>query len=166
MRFKPAFLLCPVVLFAALPVWADRSPSPVFASGSHSFDFDKVALDSSKQSNAAAALIDNSEAITTNSWGSDFRVAPYTFVSTSPSVQPVSLSDLAIFGISSSKPKIGDALWAPREGGEFGVLSPARHPDRQHHTHAELVPEPGSLPLVLIGLVAIGFVSRRRPRLA
>lgn len=138
----------------------------MFASESQKFNFNKVELNSGEQPSGEVALIDNSAAINTNSWTSNSSVAAYKLVSSLPSVQEVSLSDLAIFGIPSSKSEIRDAFWAPREGGEHGILDPARRHYRAPHSRAELVPEPPSLSLLLTGLMAIGIVSLRRSRLA
>jgi|ERR1700690_1257669 len=164
MRFKPAFLLCVAVLVAALPALADRSPSPVFASGS--FRPNTLVPGSGVQSNVSTALIDNSEAITSTLWDSNSFATPYKFALSSPNTQPFSLNDFSIFGISSSKSSFSDASWAPREGGEHGVLDSARHHDRDPHSHAELVPEPPSIYLVLIGLMALGIISLRRARVS
>jgi hypothetical protein len=164
MRFKPAFLLSAVILFAALPVWADRSPSPVFANGS--FKPNGIAPSSGVQPSVNAALIDNSEAITLTPGDFNSFGTAYKFEFASPDVQAVKLNDFSTFGVSSSKSSVGDVFWTARNGGEHGVIDPARHHDRDPHSHAELVPEPPSLDLVLIGLMALGINSLRRARMA
>lgn len=118
------------------------------------------------QSSGNAALIDNSDANTSTSLEFNSFATPYKFALSTQDFQPVSLSDFSIFGISSSKFNVRDAFWAHREGGEHGVLDPARHHDRDPHSHAELVPEPPSIYLVLIGLMALGIMSLLRARMA
>jgi hypothetical protein len=162
MRFKPAFLLSSAVLLAALPVWADSVSYPLSSS--------KLANDGpagfSRELNASEPLIYNSEASATNTWDSISAIAPYEFLVSPRDIRPTTLNGLPTNGITSSIADFREALWAHREEGEYAVLSLARHHDHNPHSHAERVPEPGSLPLVFVGLAAIGLVSLRRSRMA
>lgn len=162
MRIKSAFLLCGVVLLSAVPVLADRIPYPAPAGKS----LDKTAINGGQDSVVAVALIDNSEAMTVNSWVSKPYVGLQSISTYMPAVQQISSPEFGSFEIAASNANVSDALWARREGYGHGILDPARHHDNNPHSHAELVPEPGSLPLVLVGLMAIGLVSPRRSRLA
>jgi PEP-CTERM motif len=157
MRLRPAFLLCGVVLLTAVPVLADRIPYPMP---------DQVTIGSAQEWNSSTGLADSSMSNITESWARQFPDAAYKFLPTSLDANPVSLSDLSSIGVATSKSSITEALWASHEGGEHGLLDSFRHHDRDPHSHAELVPEPGSLPLVLMGLFAIGLVSLRRKRVA
>jgi hypothetical protein len=176
MKFRPALLLSGVVLLAAVPVWADRIPYPEYMNDSSS----KVASSSGPELNAtgnaeflsravsAIVLLDSSDISTgLDAWNSKPTAPLYALLPSSSfaEVQPVSLSGFSSLGIASSNAHAVEAMWIVSAGEEHGIFDPARHHITNPHSQAQLVPEPGSLGLTLIGLIALGFLSTRRTRL-
>jgi hypothetical protein len=168
MKCRPALLLCGAILIAVVPAFAERIPYTASATDTQTFktsanlagkyDFAAPAPASQVQitGNAIVSVaVDNS--------GADPFLAATTVLPTSSGIQLASLVGHPDFGTATSDLSGRVGLWEETGGDKHAILAPAGHFDRhpQHHD-SQQVPEPGSLPLVLIGLVAISFLAMRR----
>jgi hypothetical protein len=181
MKCRPALFVCGIVLFAALPVCAERIPYTVSASGSQNFDTSsdlaakynfaaKTPVDAEFQTVATSTvkltgIVDANPII--DNWGVDSLLASTSVLPSSSDIQLASLVGHPEFGTASSDLSGRVGLWEETGGDKHAIIAPAGHFDKhpQHHENQQ-VPEPGSLPLVLIGLVAISFLAIRRAPLA
>ena len=144
MKLRPAVLLFVGVLFATAPAWADRVPCCQFVKApttGFSADFGR-GLQVSHDANFAPGL---------NSYAPEDA-----FFSFAPSREEASSRDLKNL---ASFERFFDHT-NPEKGWPDG-----RGEDRNPNSDAPgstSVPEPGTLPLLLLGLTAAGVVVRRR----
>ncbi len=163
MKFRPAFLFCGIVLMTA-PAWADRivsSPSTERAPGIESFvnatETSGFRLNAPVNAGLIAApappvaLFDGVKA-SFDAWDSKSFAAEDGFfhapLATELHGSGLSAIDFYERGSSTSN---SERTWH-RDG--FGKGDNGAGP--------VTVPEPGALPLVLLGLATVGFLGRRR----
>ncbi len=176
MRLRFFLMLC-LIFIAALPLLADRIPYAVSTNDSlsagtvanvtdHSILGIDVPVKRGSQLEPIVAPMDSDESdrafddlVSKFSVGAD----PFFLSSFGADTDAANRRDLAFLHIVSSNTH---ASSIETEIGRYRILSGARHHDNDPHHHAQEVPEPGSLPLLLMGLVAIGFLSLRHALLA
>jgi hypothetical protein len=152
MNIRVASLFFATVLIAAAPAWADSVPyAGVANAGFRAEATSAVLIDSSAASNTLETLV------------SKPSVALDAFSPASTTdANPASLSDLASYQITSSE--VAGKTWS---------IEQIRDHIRDHHRGrggrsggggggGTQVPEPGSLPLVLLGLLSLAFFARWR----
>lgn len=160
MKLRPVLLLCAAVSLAAASGWADgtRYPgSPVMAAGSSRLEI-TTPLNRGFIAEAApgADLVESSDA--------NGAVAPWDSKAF-PLLDLPSLSSTDTDGraaILSPYSYDGVVLAASDGMSRQERHERLNHWREQHAGGSTSVPEPGSLPLVLIGLAALGFVALRR----
>jgi len=137
MKLRPALLLCIGVLFATAPVWADKVPCCEIAKGSMigiSADFGH-GFETSGKTSFFSFLSSREE---------------FSF---SREDRPADLGGLGFFERFTDHTKLGKGWFEGRDG------------DRNPHSDdpgPASVPEPGTLPLLLLGVSAVGIVGRKR----
>lgn len=156
MKYRPAVLIWGAVLIAAAPVWGDRIPYPGSPQDSpHARILAEPTpagvLIKSVQANNAFALSDSKSSNSLE-----------TFVPT--------FSDMGIHSAGLSHFDAGERFatnsraregWHEESGGSRG-----NGPDEPKvKPVVTLVPEPGTLPLLLLGLPAVAFFARQRGKL-
>jgi hypothetical protein len=175
MKFSPTVLLCGAVLIAAAPAWADRIPYPGSAKESPKAEISvKMTPSSVLKMNApvngefrsepsSIGMLTSFEANTAlNARDSKSPIAPTSFFPWSSEIdnhRDARLSDRDSDERISSSWRVGKA-WGRESDGN------SENDTERNETRKDLVlasiPEPGSLPLLLLGLVAVGFSGRRR----
>jgi hypothetical protein len=176
MRFRQALVLCGAVIVAAVPLWADSIPYPClvnesttaesFMSRTSSYNLDansRLTAGFLPASASASVLIDSLDANhATDAWDSRSSLSASIVLPASSDDYPAGLSDIGSFGIASSDLHLNDVFSREGRGERHKIYNPVLRPDGDPRQHAEQVPEPGSLPLVLIGLTAVALLSLRR----
>jgi hypothetical protein len=178
MKIQPALVLCGVILVAAAPVWADRIPYPGSAKESPK-------IETSVRLNRSSVPKMNTPII------AEFRAEPTPIAVPIGSLEASNVLDVRnsissaalgmLFHPSSnldihhaglpdlgSDERISSSWHARKDWGKAGEGT--RHNDTDKHEIKKgivtaSVPEPGSLLLLLLGLAAVGFSSRRRRNL-
>jgi hypothetical protein len=144
MKLRLVSLLCVGALFATAPAWADRVPCCEFAKGSTiglSADFGH-GFETSNDANFAKGL--------------EAHASKNSFLSSSVSHQvkhSADLSELALYERFSDHTK-PERVWFDGRGKD-------RNP-RSDDPGPTSVPEPDTLPLLLLGVTAVGIFARRR----
>jgi hypothetical protein len=176
MEFTPTILLCGAVLIAAAPAWADRIPYPGSAKESPSAVISvKMTRSSVLKKNAPVNGEFRSEPSSMGGLANSFEanntfgaqdakssIAPSTFF---PWLSEINTHHDARPSDRDSDERIS-SIW--RAGKAWGKESAGnRENDTERiETRKDLLPaslpEPGSLPLLLLGLLALGFSARRR----
>jgi PEP-CTERM motif len=136
MKLSLVLLLCVGVLFATAPAWADRVPCCEFAKGS-----------------TIGLSPDFGHGFETSN---DANFAKNAFPSSSVSQQvkyTADLSELALYERFSDHTK-PERVWFDGRGKD-------RNP-RSDDPGPTSVPEPDTLPLLLLGVTAVGIFARRR----
>jgi hypothetical protein len=177
MKCRPALLLCGAILIAAAPMWAEKIPYTVSSNDSQTFETStnlagkynfaaKAPVDAGLQGVPSSAVQLNGNVganLAIDAWDTDSLLASTTELPSSSGIQLASLIGHPEYGIASSDLSGRVGLWEESGGDKHAILAPARHFDRDpHHHDSQQVPEPGSLPLVLVGLVSISFLALRR----
>ena len=162
MKFRPALLLCAGVLLIAASVSADaaRYPGPVGQTiGRPGLESNAPLHTGFLAAPTSSDLVGNSDA--SNLFASADSMTfplldPFSPSALDTDAHPVGLTP---FGFDSFVPAVHDELsWKEREE----RLNRWRHQHRKGDPDPTPVPEPGSLPLVLLGLAAVGFLAHRR----
>jgi len=160
MKFRPVLLFCGAVLIAiaAVPVWADGIPHSTIVA-------DSSGGSSGTRLNAPGLLVES------GSVGAKPFIAPDTFF---PSSSDMDVHDAGLSSFDSH-----DRIsFVSRTGGAWWVAGDHRDHSRdwveaeEHRNHKrdwnkekptpDPVPEPGSLSLLLSGLLSLGFLAHRR----
>jgi hypothetical protein len=166
MKFRPALLLWGAVLIA-MPVWADGIPCAGTAKESTSAESSVRATGGSDlaprgpvsagflaKSTRAVALVDSIEAnsaFDVQNLESFMALDTFFHSSSELDIHHARLSELDSYERASV---ISHAERAWREEGDIDEYKESRVP--------AMVPEPGSLSLMLLGLASVGFVARQR----
>jgi hypothetical protein len=176
MKFKPALLLCGIVLIAAVPAWGDRIPYCGIAQKSPDAGTSlKVIRNSGLKINAPANgefLADPTPSVMPKG-NSEAIKALYAWDSKPPSALvaflPIS-SDVDIYAAGLRGLVISERVSSLRDGMAWSVQDGegrARWRDRDRHFDADNdsptpAPEPGTLSFMLLGLAGVGFLALRR----
>ena len=159
---KSILVFCGAILISALPVFADSIPYSASAEDSRgAAPFIGAPATASLASRAASSPISFVDAAqlngTPNPWDSASYQPSYVF-SFDGATHPGSFDDLALVASSGA---ISEATFLADDHGDKHVviLDPSRHHDRDVHHHAVAIPEPGTLALAFLGLLAIGVLS-------
>jgi hypothetical protein len=132
MKLRPALLLCIGVLFAAAPAWADKVPCCDFAKGSRTGISEDLGHGF-------------------DTFGKD------SFFSFSRSREDMSSG---LHGLGSYERSIDhtnfEEGWFGRHDKEFDLHG------NGNDTRPASVPEPATLPLLLLGVTAVGVLARKR----
>jgi hypothetical protein len=169
MKFRPTLLLCAVVFTVALPIWAGRVP---YTGTADEFPNTEISatVTRSPGTTLKAPAEPASGMVLTNSFETnnalDARdlkpssILDTFFTSSSDAdAQTARLSDHHSVERASSISHAEKAWHAERT--EYGEGRTRDH-ERKRGLVPVLVPEPGSLSLLLLGLAAVGFLARRR----
>jgi hypothetical protein len=178
MRLRSALILCGAVMIPAVPLWADTIPYPgsakgfttaeSFVSPGSSYGLDAMSrltagFLTDSDSASAFVLMDGVDANrATDAWDSRSSLPGSMVLATSSDDSPASLSDNGLFGRASSNSRVTAEFSREGRGEKHKIHTPVWRHDGDLRQHAEQVPEPGSLPMVLIGLTAVGLLSLRR----
>lgn len=155
MKSRFALALFAVVLVSAIPGRADTANYARLANGSSDNEFlgktTGVAVNAKVNAGLAAQPLSETLAIGT---------IPVDRILSAAEAN--SASDLILSGLASSDSRHRAILWSDEAVLRHEILDPDRHHDRHIHHHGELMPEPGTLPMILVGLFALGLFSSRR----
>jgi PEP-CTERM motif len=145
MKLNLAILFCVIALIAAVPVWADGIPHSTIVA-------DSSGGSSGTKLNAPGLLVES------GSIGAKPSIAPDTFFPSS--------SDMDVHhGGLSSFDSHDRTSFVSRTGGAWWVAEEHRNHKRDWNKEEptlDPVPEPGSLSLLLSGLLSLGFLAHRR----
>jgi hypothetical protein len=169
MKFRPTLLLCAVVLTMALPIWADRVPytgaTDEFPNMEISAAVTRSPGTTLKAPAEPASAVVPSDSFETNKALDAGDLKPSSILGTfftaswDADAQTASLTEHHSFERASSISHAEKVWHAERT--EYGEGRTGEH-ERKRGLVPVLVPEPGSLSLLLLGLAAVGFWARRR----
>jgi hypothetical protein len=176
MKFKPALLLGGVVLIVAAPVWADRIPYPGSAKELPRIEISPDVIHSTR-TNASVSAEFRAEATPIASLADSFEAnTPFDARDLKP---PTGLDSFfsSSSGMGSHHPGLGDfdsderisSNWHAEKGwSKEGKGNSGNDTDKNEVKESIVIasaPEPGSLSLLLLGLIVVGFSARRRTNL-